>query len=378
MIPDPLMILLIMKLRTNHIVRCLCLAVMGMFQFACSTESTTRENTAVTVPTEVTRMEEYTTSKAYPSKFADENIENWKKKVPGIERVSIKSTADGKKEPALFYASNSKRKKPLLVILHSWSSEYLQEVSIPFALWAKKYDWAFIQPNYRGAFNNPEAMASDVAIQDIVDAVNYAKGYADIDPTRIYMVGSSGGAMTALVTASRHPALWAGVVAWVPVFDLVDWYKFNLNYPHRVYNEQVATSCGGEPLPGTAAAAECKRRSPSTHLHKAERVPIFLAHGTIDELVPPDHSIRAFNILAAPEDTISREHMKYINREKALPPDLKGASTDRYFGKGDPQVVFSRDSDNVRLVLFVGVHDMAYNPGLLWLSEQQRKDTAVE
>ena len=30
-------------------------------------------------------------------------------------------------------------------------------------------------------------------------------------------------------------------------------------------------------------------------------------------------------------------------------------------------------SNNVRLVLFEGVHDMVYNPGLLWMQEQERK-----
>ncbi|MDX5480155.1 MAG: prolyl oligopeptidase family serine peptidase [Hymenobacteraceae bacterium] len=322
---------------------------------------------------EVARMEEYTTSKAYPSKFADESFEKWKKEIPDIQEVSIKSTADGSMQPALFYSSNSSGKRPLLVMLHSWSSEYLQEVSIPFAEWSMEYDWAFIHPNFRGKFDNPEAMASDLAIQDIVDAVNYAKQHAEIDSSRVYILGSSGGAMTALVAAGKHPDIWAGVVAWVPVFDLVDWYAFSQNYPHRDYNDHIVTACGGEPIPGTAAAEECKRRSPSTYIDNAKDVPVFLAHGVEDVLVPVDHSIRAFNILAAPEDTISQEHVEYILEEQALPPDLKETShTIKYFDDGDPEVVFARQSQNVRLVLFKGVHDMAYNPGLLWLNEQTR------
>ncbi|WP_155801007.1 S9 family peptidase [Pontibacter sp. BAB1700] len=246
---------------------------------------------------EVARMDEYTTSKKYPSKFADESIQKWKEQVPEIQEIKIKSTLDGNEQPALFYTSETTGPRPLLVMLHSWSSEYLQEVSIPFALWSKEYDWAFIHPNYRGKFDKPEAMASDLAIQDLVDAVNYAKANAEIDESRIYILGSSGGAMTALVAAGRHPEIWAGVVAWVPVFDLVDWYAFSQNYPHRDYNRHVVTACGGEPIPGTPAAEECKRRSPSTYIHNAKDVPIFLAHGTVDVLVPPDHSIRPLTYL---------------------------------------------------------------------------------
>jgi len=325
----------------------------------------------------VKRMEDYTTSKKYPSRYGDESLEKWKKQVPEIQQVSIKSTADGTMQPALFYTSKTTGPRPLLVMLHSWSSEYLQVVSIPLALWSKEYDWAFIHPNYRGKFDKPEAVASDLAIQDIVDAVNYAKQHADIDTSRIYIMGSSGGAMSALVAAGRHPEIWAGVVAWVPVFDLVDWYAFSQYYPHRDYNRHVVAACGGEPLPGTPAAAECKRRSPSTYIHNAKNVPIFLAHGTIDVLVPPDHSIRAFNILANPQDTISQKDMAYIDKEQKIPEGLaKTSQENRYFGPADPEVVFTRQSDNVLLTLFVGVHDMAYNPGLLWLNEQ-RKITPV-
>ncbi|WP_276497856.1 alpha/beta hydrolase family protein [Pontibacter litorisediminis] len=317
-------------------------------------------------------LEGYTTTKQYPGNVGDESLEDWKKELKDIEVVQIKSTMDGKVEPALFYESKSSRKKPLLVVLHSWSSGYLQVPSIPFALWAEKYDWAFIQPNYRGVFEHPEAMASDMAVQDIVDAVDYAMQHADIDSSRVYLVGSSGGAMTALVTASRHPELWAGVAAWVPVFDIPEWYDFNLYYPHRKYNKQIIAALGGEPLPGTPAEEEGKKRSPSTQVHQAKEVPIFLAHGINDLLVPPSHSIRAYNILAAPADTISKEDMAYIVKEQAIPEDMQGQADDPYFGASDPEVVFSRKSDNVKLVLYVGVHDMAYNATLLWLNDQQK------
>ncbi|GHA70567.1 alpha/beta hydrolase family protein [Pontibacter akesuensis] len=330
----------------------------------------------------IERMDKYSTTKQYPGKVGTESLAAWKKGVPDIQDVRIKSTADGQVEPALFYASESSRKKPLLVLLHSWSSGYLQVPSLPFALWAEKYDWAYIQPNFRGVFDHPEAMASDLAIQDIMDAVEYAMQNAHIDSSRVYLVGSSGGAMTALVTASRHPDMWAGVAAWVPVFDIPDWYEFNLYYPHRKYNSQIISALGGEPLPGTPAFEEGKKRSPSTQIHQAKDVPIFIAHGINDLLVPASHSIRAFNILADPADTISQEQMDYIVKEQALPEGLEGTSMDAYFAEGDPPVVFSRTSNNVKLLLYVGVHDMAYNPTLLWLNEQrkqmQQDSTAVK
>jgi dipeptidyl aminopeptidase/acylaminoacyl peptidase len=352
----------------SHTFFLLIVFISTLFTGACSKEKANRKAEA----SAVTRMDEYTTSKKYPSNFADESIEEWKKQIPEIEDVKITSTMDGKIEPALFYASNSENKKPLLVVLHSWSSKYLQEVSMPYAIWAKRYDWAFIQPNYRGAFNNPEAMGSDVAIQDIIDAVNFAKGNTNIDPDRIYMVGSSGGAMTALVAASRRPDIWAGVAAWVPVFDLVDWFAFTTQYPERYYIENVMCACSGRPIPGTEAAEECKRRSPSTQLSNARGVPMFLAHALTDVLVPVDHSIRAFNILAQPADTISKTQIRHMLWKKELPLNMESEGNSPYFSKKDPKVLFTRNSGNVHFVIYDGVHDMAYNPSLLWLSEQKK------
>ncbi|WP_239020898.1 alpha/beta hydrolase family protein [Pontibacter arcticus] len=326
-----------------------------------------------TYPKTVSRMDEFSTTKKY-TKFGDESIKVWNEKIPEVEQVEITSTYDGKKEPALIYTSNTPKKKPLLVILHSWSSGYLQQASIPYALWAKKYDWVFLQPNYRGKFDHPESTGSEMAIQDIVDAVNFAKGNAEIDPSRIYVVGSSGGAMSALLVAARHPNIWAGVVAWVPIYDLADWYTFNKQYPHRNYNNQLLSSICGEPLPGTKAGREAIRRSPSTYMHLAKDVPIFIAQGNIDPLVSPAHAVRAYNALADTADQISGEQIMHLLVEKTTPPDLVTDNPDStFFGPKDPKVIFMKESGNVRLVMFEGVHDMAYNPTLLWLNQQRKK-----
>lgn len=320
-------------------------------------------------------VESFTTSRKYTS-FGAESYAAWQAQVPDVKNIGIPSSLDGHVDSVLFYTSDSQKPKPLLVVLHSWSSEYLQQASIPYALWAIEKDWIFISPNYRGIFDHPEAMASDLAIQDILDAVDYAKQHAHVDTTRIYVVGSSGGAMTALVLAGRHPEIWAGVMAWVPVFDIAAWYKWNSYFPIRKYNKQIEATLGGNPLTDEKAAAEARYRSPVTYITQAKDVPIFLAHGILDQLVQPDHSIRAFNMLAKPEDRITPWQIKHILKHKALPADLPGAADSAYFRKVDPKVFFVRESNKARLVLFEGVHDMVYNAGLKWLAEQQRQPEA--
>lgn len=343
----------------------------GLFLGGCSSEKADKQNLQEKRP-KPRRAEDFTTARKYAT-FGAENFSAWQSQVPYVKNIGIPSSMDGQVDSVLYYDSNSQKKKPLLVVLHSWSTRYLQQASIPFALWAREKDWVFISPNFRGIFDNPQAMASDLAIQDIMDAVAYAKKHANIDTSRIYVVGSSGGAMTALVVAGRYPETWAGVMAWVPVFDIAAWYKWNSYFPIRKYNAQIEAALGGNPLTDEKAAEEARRRSPITYITRAKKVPIFLAHGILDELVQPDHSIKAFNMLAKPKDRLTPSQIKYILKHKALPADLPGASDSTYFRKVDPKVFFVRESNNARLVLFEGVHDMVYNAGLQWLAEQQRK-----
>ena len=79
-------------------------------------------------------------------------------------------------------------------------------------------------PNFRGRNRRPEATGSELAVEDIVSAVDYGKRTTRIDENRIYLVGTSGGGYSCLLMAGRHPRLWAGVSAWVPIYDLEAWY----------------------------------------------------------------------------------------------------------------------------------------------------------
>jgi acetyl esterase/lipase len=296
----------------------------------------------------------------------------WKKVLPYVKSISIKSTLDLTDQPALFYDSGSRRQKPLLVALHSWSEDYQQHYSVPYGLWAMQNDWVFIHPDYRGPFNNPQATASEPAIRDILDAVDYAKKNARIDESRIYIAGFSGGAMVALIMAGRYPDIWAGAVAWVPVYDLEEWYSTTKNAKHD-YSSQIAASCGGAPLPGTQAAAECKKRSPSTYLKNARgKVPVYIATGVDDRFVPPGHSIEAFNDLADVKDRFSQSDISYINNNYRLPEHLAGKYSERLYSDAGVELLLQRMSDRTVLNIFDGGHDIIYNAGLYWLSRQKK------
>jgi len=301
-----------------------------------------------------------------------DELEAWKRALPAVKKVSVESTADGSSQKALFFDSGSWRKKPLIIVLHSWSEDYRQSFGIPYGLWAEANDWVLIQPDYRGPFDNPAATLSEAATRDILDSLEYAKKNANIDPSRVYLAGFSGGAMAALAMAGRYPDKWAGVVSWGAVYDLVDWFAHTKGASHH-YSKDIAASCGGPPEPGTPWARECEKRSPSAYLRAARgAVPVFIAVGIRDSFVPPSHSLEAFNDLADENGRLTEEEIETISKGHRLPGAWRCGCEDRQFEDAGVELLHQRESGKAVLKIYDGKHDVVYNAGLSWLAGQKR------
>lgn len=314
------------------------------------------------------RLDGITDPDSYDGAFG-ESLEQWQAELPDIEDVRIPSSADDHEQPALWLPPTGDGPQPLLVTYHTWSTGYLQHVNIPFGLWAREMGWAMIQPNFRGVNDNPEATGSDLAVQDVIDAIDYAVEQADVDEDRVYGIGFSGGGMMSLLMAGRHPERFAGAAAWTPNYDLVDWYEHHVAQGDDQYPGQIAASCGGDPTDDEAAREECLHRSPADHLDGAREagLPIFIAHGLDDGNVPPDQGARAFNQLADEEDRLDAAAIEAIAANE-LPEDLQGEMTaEHFFTENEPEVYFARESAGSTLVLFDGGHDMVYHPALEWM-----------
>jgi poly(3-hydroxybutyrate) depolymerase len=326
-----------------------------------------------TQPRAFRRLPGITTGRAFGDLGA-EGIGRWRRDVPRIRDVRIRSTRDGSRQPALWLAPSRPGPQPLLVVLHSWSNGYRQHLGIPYARWAERQGWSVVVPHFRGANVRAEAMGSDLAVQDVVDAVEEARRRAPVDPRRVHVVGFSGGGMMALLLAGRHPERFAGVAAWVPVVDLVGWHAYNAGFtPPRGYAIHVERACGGDPRYVPRARAACRRRSPSAFLARARRagVPVYLGHGLDDTLVTPDAALRAFNALARPRDRIGARSVRRV-ASGVLPRHLRGGRAASHFGAQDPDVLLARRSGPVTVVLFDGEHDLVFHPALRWMAALAR------
>jgi pimeloyl-ACP methyl ester carboxylesterase len=291
--------------------------------------------------------------------------------------VRILSSIDRTEQLAIWYCPESAAAEtpgkgvPLLVFLHSWSGGFEQGVS--YIGLAKKMGWALVAPDFRGPNSKPEACASELASQDILDAVGYATKHARIDPARIYILGNSGGGHMALVMAARAPKVWAGVSTWVPISDLAAWHAESVARTNN-YAKMLEQSCGGPP--GLATEAEYRKRSPLFHLAAAKEVPLDINTGIHDGhagSVPVSHSLHAFNMLAEasgiPDRKVAEADIDYMVKEQKIPAALNLET------QNDPErqklVLFRRSAGQARITIFEGGHDSETTAAIEWLTRQR-------
>ena len=281
--------------------------------------------------------------------------------------VHYRTSADDTEQSALFYAPTSQQKIPLMVALHTWSGDYQQTYHQAIEQWCVENGWAYIHPNFRGPNKRPAATGSDLVVQDIVSAVKYAQANAPIDKSAIYLVGTSGGGHAALMMAGRHPEIWAGVSAWVPISDLAAWYH-ECRTANLGYADDIVASCGGRPGDSPQVDKQYSKRSPLTYLKHAKGTQVHIHAGIRDGhdgSVPVSHSLRAFNQLAESQDRISNEDIRFFVEQAAVPSHLQTRIEDSSYGKKRP--LFRRTSGDATVTIFKGEHELIADAALHWM-----------
>ena len=304
---------------------------------------------------------------------AECRAQDTKKETTPLKQIRYLSKADDTEQPARFHASQSKEPAPLLVVLHTWSGNWRQDYHDDALKQAIAKGWTVIHPNFRGRNNNPKACGSELVVQDILSAVDYAKANANVDEKRIYLLGASGGGYASLLMAGRAPQVWAGVSAWVGIVDLAAWHaectERKLNYA-----DQIARSCGGKPGDGPEVDEQYRKRSARTYLAKAKGLPLDINAGIKDGhsgSVPISHSLNAFNLVADEKDRIPESDIRHMTEKAEVPDRLKAEIDDPSYGRKAP--LFRRTSGKARVTIFRGGHELVCNAALAWL-EKQKKD----
>ncbi len=279
--------------------------------------------------------------------------------------------ADDSMQPAVCRIDQRSGPRPLLVALHTWSFGHSHKSFMNYFEICEKYGWHMIHPEFRGPNDSPDGCGSEKALRDIADAVAYMKAAADVDESRVYLAGGSGGGHCALLMAGRYPELWTAVSAWCPITDLSVWYGESLQRGNA-YAGHIASACGGDPRISDSARAEAAERSPVTWIRRAAKVPVDISTGIHDGhtgSVPIGHAVRAYNALAAEPDRISAEDIDFMERCEQIPRRLAVEEPGSY--TGGRKILLRRRSQRVRLTIFEGGHNILYGAAAEWLARQQ-------
>ncbi|WP_437226964.1 alpha/beta hydrolase family protein [Planctomicrobium sp. SH661] len=298
--------------------------------------------------------------------------------LPPLVEVEVISTLDQTPQHSLIWAPESAltEPRPLLVFLHSWSSDFKQDNSA-WQLEAVKRDWLYLHPDFRGPNFNAAAGGSDLAQQDILDAVQWLKQKYKVDPNRIYLAGTSGGGHMTLLMAGRHPDRFSAASAWVPISDLVEWYRFHSpdGQPDN-YATNIVQMCGGVPGASVEVERQYRDRSPLTWLSNVGDLPLDINAGIHDGhtgSVPVAHSLRAFNVVAAAHQSpqISDQEIEELGANRKLShPQPDDTSFDPAYQK---EIVLRRRAGAARVSLFDGGHEGLPAAACAWLEKQSRK-----
>jgi pimeloyl-ACP methyl ester carboxylesterase len=293
---------------------------------------------------------------------------------PEVKHVTYTSSGDGSQQPALFWKPDrADGPVPLLVALHTWSGGYDQAAGeTKYAEWCQKMGWAFVHPHFRGPNWTPEALGSDLVVADIISSVEFAKSQTEIDPTRIYCVGVSGGGHAALLMAGRAPEIWAGVSAWCGISDIEAWYDQGcVNGKVGNYAKHIGRALGGPPGSNEERKNSARHRSPVAWLGNAAALPLDINHGVNDGRkgsVPFTHSLHAWNAVVPPMARVDGSTVDGFYETRKSPEPFTGK--DPLYGKRPP--VFRKNHGNTRITIFQGGHEIIHEAALNWLAAQRK------
>ena len=293
------------------------------------------------------------------------------------ERGETTSGLDGERQPLLYWAPESAAKEstPMLVFLHSWSSDYRQDNSKWLNACATR-NWIWLHPNFRGINQTPNACGSRYARQDVLDAVAFAKKRWNVNPNRIYLAGVSGGGHMALLMAGHHPDQFSGVSAWVGPTDLAEWHRFHTqNGTPGKYALMIEKSLGGPPGISPAIDADYRDRSPVFHLSNVGDLPVSIWTGVEDGhsgSVPIRHSLAAFNVIAEShgDTAITAGEITELSELKRLKsPHKSDLERDAALPKS---ILLRRHTGESMLTVFDGGHESHPDVALEWLNVKRR------
>ena len=224
-------------------------------------------------------------------------------------------TRDGKEiEGYLTLPAGAGKASPAPLIIYPHGGPWTRDSWTwdPVAQFFASRGFAVLQPNYRGSdsyvwrFGTDDVWAFRRMHEDVTDSIAAVKKTGLIDPDRIAIMGGSFGGYLAVCGAAFEPEQYrcavtiAGVFDWERMIREVRWLDENSVRAKRLVRKL------GNPAEKKAYFDEI---SPLRHIESV-RIPIFVAHGTDDQVVDVAQSKRLVAELAR----LNKRHVVHFER----------------------------------------------------------------
>ena len=286
-------------------------------------------------------------------KFDDTRQTEWSKE---FEVVEIKSSKDNSLQKSYFYKSKSDEPQPLIVSLHTWSGYYnqidgLAEICI-------QRDFNYIHPDFRGANITVNACCSELALSDIDDAITFAINNSNVDTTKIFVIGVSGGGYATLSTFMKSKHYISKFSAWASITDLIAWYNES-KIRNNKYAEDILNCTGSK---NALNIENAKQKSPiywNAPTEKLQSTKLTIYAGVYDGIqgsVPITHSINFYNKLLS--DMSVSDTSRYVTGSEKLQLLEKREPIGEYGEIADRKICLKKQFGNLSIIIFEGNHEM--------------------
>ena len=271
--------------------------------------------------------------------------------------VQIPSGIDDHVQMAYLYGTKASNPAPLIVSLHTWSGNYTQ--LDPISQLCKSRDLNYIHPDFRGVNSTNNACCSALALTDIDEAISYAIENANVDTSRIYVIGSSGGGYATLSVFMKSAHRIRKFSAWVPISDLVVWYRESSIRGNKYAQDILNCTNSKDSILNIPIA---KEKSPiywDTPVDKISYASLHIYTGIYDGIqgsVPITHSINFYNKVLS--DLSVKDSSTFVSDQEKLEL-LEHRRKLGDFGKiANKEVFLRKDYRNIKLVIFEGNHEI--------------------
>ena len=259
------------------------IVLMGLIAAAMCFAACSSDDDNGTTPPEITEEEETTDSIQTGTEIVVDSAEVW-------------SERDGNRIfGMMYYNSASSRKQPAVILSHS--SSLTHEAMSGYALAIAKMGYAAYCFDFCGGSDKSKSdgktdeMTVFTEVEDLRAVVKTVKSQGYVEPSEVYLLGSSQGGLVSALLADECPDDFAGMILFYPAFNIPEMVKMFSGFG----DWGDFGDFGGMMSMSEAYINSIKDFDVWSHIGKFSK-PVCIIHGTADMIVPIANSEKAVGL----------------------------------------------------------------------------------